>query len=299
MIGIALIGAGGCADRHARAIAERSADCRLVGRFDPDGGAGSLERLLREADAAVVASPTELRFHHTALALEHGLDILAEQPVAATVENARMLERMASLRPLRPVLMASSPARFDPVVRELKRALEGHEPIAIEMRRLVPFAEAAGGGTDAVANLMLPDIDLLVALAGSPLVRLHASGHEGGFTVATLVFESGLVGTLTAGLGGGDAQARITATTRFAAIEADTLASTVEIARNSVSQCAQVPRVDPLAAQFETFLRAVRERTTPLVGLRTAAANLEVADSVRECIAIQAAATGTGGVPTR
>jgi hypothetical protein len=61
---------------------------------------GEPEMLVECVDAVVVGagSDSDDRFHHVALALEAGRDLLVEQPVP----NARMLERIAALRPARP-----------------------------------------------------------------------------------------------------------------------------------------------------------------------------------------------------
>jgi predicted dehydrogenase len=274
VIRIGVIGVGEPAQAHAAA-------------FEATGGAAvSLggEELLPAVDAVVVASEPSLRFHHTALALEHGLDVLIEQPVAPTVENARMLERIASLRPSVPVVQVSQPDHFNPALHRLTELLAGTEPVAIDFRRR--------GGS------MLQDVHTLVALARSPLVRLQASGGDS-HAVATLVFESGLIGTLSSGSAGPAPACEVVATTADAVIAVDALAGTVEVIRENVCERSTVAVGDPFAAQAESFLAAVRERGRPAVGLRTASACQEVLVAVRECLAVQTAATGTGGVTTR
>jgi predicted dehydrogenase len=261
---------------HAEAFASAGCDVVLV---------SDSEEILQDVDVVAVASPAELRFHHTALALEHGLDVLVEQPVAPTVENARMLERMAGLRPVRPVVQVSQPDRFNPAAHELQRLIADRKPVAIAFRRI-------GCGE------MLHDVHTLVALARSPLVRLHASGGTR-YAVATLVFESGLIGTLAAGQAGPGPVHEIVATTEDAVIAVDAVAGSVEVSRGDVRERRQIDLGDPYLAQAESFLEAVRTRGAPAVTLRTATACLEVADSVRECLAVQAAATGTGDALVR
>jgi predicted dehydrogenase len=141
-------------------------------------------------------------------------------------------------------------------------------------------------------------VHTLVSLARSPLVRLHASG-TGAYAVATLVFESGLVGTLAAGSAGPAESQQVLATAPDTTIAVDALTGAIEVARDGVVERTQVDVGNPLAAQAASFLTAVRERGRPELGLRTATSCLEVAESVRECLALQAAATGTGGVPAR
>lgn len=267
-----MIGAGDRAEAHAAAF--RAAAGVEVSLGGEELLAGDL------LHAAVIASDAEQRFHHTALALENGLDVLVEQPVAPTVENARMLERIASLRPARPVVQASAVDHFNPALRRLA----GERLVAIDFRR-------RGGG----AAGLLSDVHTLVSLARSPLVRLHASGGAT-YSVATLTFESGLVGTLSVGEAGPGPGHTVVATTAGSLIAVDASAGTIEVTRDGVCERTQVPVGDPLAAQAESFLRAVRERGRPDVGLRNATAYLEVAERIRECLALQAAATPAPGI---
>jgi predicted dehydrogenase len=287
VIRVAVIGAGEPARQHARAFEALPHACSLTGVYDP----GAADEALGNADAIVVASDPDLHFHHAALGLEHGLDVLVEQPVATTVDNARMLERIASLRPSMPVLQPSNVDHFNPALRTLGDLLAAAEPVAIDVRRLVADADAATSG-------LLLDVHTLVALASAPLVRLQAAGGRD-YTTATLVFENGLIGTLATGVAGLGPAHRVVATTSEATISVDSSAGTVEHARGDVCERTQVPVGDTYAAQAASFLQAVRERARPAVGLRNAIACLEVAESVRECLAVQAAATGTGGVPAR
>jgi UDP-N-acetylglucosamine 3-dehydrogenase len=286
VIRIGVIGSGEAARRHASAFEALAAACTVV----RGGDAEELLDAVDGVDAVVVASAPELRFHHTALALESGLDVLVEQPVAETVSNARMLERIASLRPARPVVQVSQPDHFNPLLPELRR----HAPVAIEMRRVVP------GCADVVREAMVHDVHLLAGLAGSPLVRLQATGRGGpGHCVATLAFESGLIGTLTASAAGPEAASTIAVTSADARVEADLARGTLEVARAGVRESTQVPVGDPLVAQGASFLAAIRERGAPAVNLRGATSCLEVVDAVGDCVAMQAAATGGGSVVTR
>jgi predicted dehydrogenase len=318
---------------HARVYAALTGACSLAGVYDPDAGRAAtvasrwdakaydtLEDMLREVDVVSVASPSSMHFHHTALALEHGLDVLVEKPLALTVENAQMLERMASLRPSCPVVQVGHIEHFNPAIVELRKLLAEHEPIAIDMQRLGPF-DGRIGDTDVVQDLMLHDIHVLITVAGSPLVRVQASGRRvrsedhTDYAVATFVFESGLIATLSASRVTEEKIRRLTVTASDAHITLDSMNRSLELSRwtslrgagggesagyrqESVVERIFVPIEEPLVAQIQSFLRCVRERSAPEVPLRTGTACLQVVDAVRECIAAQAAATGAVGVLT-
>src|SRR3954466_12179845 len=152
---------------HARVYAALTGACTLAGVYDPDTDRaatvasrwdarsyGSLEEMLGDVDVVSVASPSSMHFHHTALALEHGLDVLVEKPLALTVENAQMLERMASLRPTKPVVQVGHIEHFNPAIVELRNIRGESPPIAIDMQRLGPF-DGRISDIDVVQDLML------------------------------------------------------------------------------------------------------------------------------------------------
>jgi predicted dehydrogenase len=234
-------------DPHPHVEAFISLGCEIV--------LGAVEEMLPKVDAVVVASPADERFHHTALALEHGLDVLIEQPVAPTTENAWMLERIATLRPAEPVVQVSQPYAFDPALARLAQ----NDSVAIDLRRRGHAA-------------LEPDVHTLLSLARSPLARLQASGGPE-LTVATLVFESGLIATLSTGAFGSHG-------------------CTVRVEGAETSVAAEL--TPAFAAQAESFLAAIRERSRPRVTLRDAIACMDVASGIRECLAVQAAASGSG-----
>jgi predicted dehydrogenase len=237
-------------DPHPHVEAFVSLGCEIV--------LGPVEEMLRKVDALVVASAPDERFHHAALALEHELDVLIEQPVAPTTENAWMLERIATLRPSQPVVQVSQPYAFDPALVQLAEM----QLVALELRRRgeVPLE---------------CDLHTVLALAQSPLVRLQATGHSA-HTVATLAFESGLIATLSTATFGPDV-----GTVRAESADASI---TAELAPAFV-------------AQAKSFAAAIGDRSRPRVTLRDAIACMDAAAGIRECLAVQAAAAATTAPP--
>jgi len=111
-LGVALIGAGWIARRHAQALARISgARLQAVASRTPEGarrlaaefGAPrwapfpDLGELLRGegVEAAIVASPNALHAEHARLALDAGLDVLIEKPLCLRLEEADALLREA------------------------------------------------------------------------------------------------------------------------------------------------------------------------------------------------------------
>ena len=310
---------------HARAYAALTGACALAGVYDPDAGRAaavaerwdaraydSIDALLADVDVVSIASPSSLHFEHAARALEAGVDVLVEKPLAMTVDQAHLLERIADLRPRRPVAQVGLIEHFNPAVSELRKLLDGEDLVAVDMQRLGPF-DGRIADTDVVQDLMLHDVHVLLTLARSPLVSVQARGRRvrsrdhADYAVATLVFESGLIASLSASRVTEEKIRRMTVTTSDAHVTVDSLQRTLEISRwtslradaqqasaayrqESVIERVYVPMEEPLVAQIHSFLRCVRDRGRPEVPLSMGTACLEVIDEVREQI-------GAGATP--
>jgi predicted dehydrogenase len=86
---------------------------------------------------------------------------LVEKPIATTVDDAQRL--IDAARAHDQVLMVGHVERFNPAVVELESLMD--EPVAIEISRIGPFSPRVLA--DVVLDLVIHDIDLARALAGS------------------------------------------------------------------------------------------------------------------------------------
>src|SRR5947209_5478877 len=97
---IALLGAGRMGEYHARALS-RLRDVRVVGIVDSDGTRASalakklhcrsfptLDPLLDQIQAAIIATPTPTHFLLAEQCLKAGIHCLVEKPLASTPEEA-------------------------------------------------------------------------------------------------------------------------------------------------------------------------------------------------------------------
>lgn len=207
---VAVVGVGHLGQHHAR-ILSTFPDVDLIGVVDanPDQAAKvaktcrtlpftSHDPLIPQADAVSIASPT-VHHHDTAAAfLRAGVPVLVEKPVCQTVAQADDLIRLAA--DAKVCLQVGHIERFNPAFEELVK-----RPITakfIEAERHGPYT---GRSVDigCVLDLMIHDLDLLIALVRSPVREVHAVGAAvfGGYedmVNARLVFESGCVAHLTA-----------------------------------------------------------------------------------------------------
>lgn len=186
--GVELVGVADVNADQAQAVAAR---CRT--RAYPD-----YWPLLNLVDAAVLAVPTT---GHSAIAAEflrRGIHLLVEKPLTETAEEADRLTTGA--REHGAVLQVGHIERFNPAFEEL----QAHrlQPKFIECERLGPFT---GRSTDigVVLDLMIHDLDLILAMVPAPLrsaeaVGVRVFGQHEDVVNARLAFANGCVANVTA-----------------------------------------------------------------------------------------------------
>lgn len=207
---VAVIGAGHLGRIHAR-IAAGLDEIELVAVADPvaacrDAAAAESKtksvadyrELIGEIDAAIVATPTHT--HHTVgiELLSSGIPLLIEKPLANHTAAADDLVNLARKQGL--VLQVGHVERFNPALAWA--ASEVHDPKYIEATRTSGYSFRS---TDigVVLDVMIHDLDIVLALAGSTVTNVEAlgisvlGGHED-MATARLTFASGLVAQLTA-----------------------------------------------------------------------------------------------------
>jgi len=161
------------------------------------------EMLDRERlDAAVVAVPTGFHCQVGLAALDHGLHVLVEKPIASNLEEGRRL--VAAARRANKLLAVGHIERFNPAVRELQRRLEAGEIgriFQLQARRQGPFP-ARIRDVGVVVDLATHDLDVMHHLAASDVQRLYAeterrihTDHEDMLN-ALMRFDSGVLGVL-------------------------------------------------------------------------------------------------------
>ena len=312
---VGVIGIGNMGWHHARVLSLlRDAD--LVGVADPDGARGALateqfgcrwfpgfEAMLAEVEAVCIAVPTLLH-HRVGLAcLEAGKHVLIEKPIAASQEEAADLIRAAD-RAGR-LLQVGHIERFNPAFRELVKVVAGEEVVVLEARRHSPNPDRAND-VSVVFDLMIHDIDLVLELAASPVVRLAAAGGRSAdgpidYVNATLGFANGVVASLTSSKMAHRKIRSLSAHCRSALVETDFLNRTLHIhrrAHESVSadhgelvyrsdglvEEVSTTSIEPLYAELEHFLRCVRGQESPAVGGLEASRALQLADLIEQCV---------------
>jgi predicted dehydrogenase len=211
---IGVVGVGHMGQRHAEktlALRESGADVTLAGVADADlerarGVASALgvraardaAALFREADAVVVAVPTVHHYEVVRAALEAGLDVLVEKPLAATLEQGQALLELAEQDGR--VLQVGHLEWFNAATRMIHSWIRS--PRFIEVHRMGPFP-ARGTDVDVVRDLMIHDIDILQQILGEEPESIEAIGtpvitDKIDIANARVRFPSGCIADLTA-----------------------------------------------------------------------------------------------------
>ncbi|MDD5273206.1 MAG: Gfo/Idh/MocA family oxidoreductase, partial [Methylovulum sp.] len=206
----AVIGTGYLGKFHAEKYASLP-DCQLLAVVDvnPEAahavaakhGAQALtdyrQLLDGSVDAVSIVVPTTL--HHSVAKdfLAAGVHVLVEKPITVTVAEADDL--IATAHAHNVVLQVGHLERFNPAVLGLDK---DEQPLFIESHRLSPFNPRAND-VSVVLDLMIHDIDIILALVNSEVERIDASGtavltQGTDIANARLLFKNGCVANVTA-----------------------------------------------------------------------------------------------------
>lgn len=301
----AVVGVGYLGAFHAEKYAAHP-DAELVAVVDVDAararavaervGAEALtdaRRLAGRIDCASVAVPTPAHHAVARALLEAGIDVLVEKPLTTTVAQGQDLLECAA-RSGR-VLQVGHLERFNPAIQAI--AGEIRNPRFVESQRLAPFGER-GTDVDVILDLMIHDLDLLLATVGSPVRSIDAVGipvltSAVDIANARLRFANGCVANVTASRVSVKRERKLRIFQNDAYFSVDFDERRVRIVRREPRpdgppalnfEERSVERGDALAAEVSAFLGAVRRRETPPVSGWDGLKALEVAEVIRESV---------------
>jgi predicted dehydrogenase len=207
---VAVAGAGAFGKNHLRVI-HQSEHAELAGVYDldPQHAArvaephgcrvfASLDELAQNADAAVVATPTVTHAEVGCRLIEAGLDVMVEKPIAHTPEAGRALVEAAARRGR--ILQVGHLERFNPAVVALAAVIG--KPLFFEIHRLSEFSPRCLD-VDVVLDLMIHDVDIILALTGERPEEIRAAGirilsEKVDIANVRIQFPSGCIANLTA-----------------------------------------------------------------------------------------------------
>jgi predicted dehydrogenase len=332
---VAVIGTGSLGKEHARIYAGMAAagEAEFAGVLDASREAASavaerhrvpafanLEEAARAADAFSIVTPTSTHFTIARELLAQGKHVLVEKPMTDNAADASALVELARERHC--ILQVGHIERFNPVFRQLQEVAP--EPRFIEAHRLSPYP-ARSTDIGVVLDLMIHDLDIVLAFVNSPVVSLDAVGipvlsRSEDIANARLRFANGCVANLTASrvstermrkirvFSGGaqpayvslDYRAQTGYILRLASGDAkeSSLLKKLLLGRDSsivveyagrkiVREPVPITREEPLKLELDHFVRCIREQATPLVTGEAAKRALDLAFAITRQIADQ------------
>jgi predicted dehydrogenase len=300
---VAVIGVGHLGQHHARLLAAME-DVELVGVVDTK--AGRAEEIAAKygtrafataadvrslVDAVTVAVPTESHVDVALPFVEQGSAVLVEKPLASSLADADRLIDAARRRGS--VLAAGHTERFNPAVAAVLPVLSN--PRFIEVHRLGVFPERSLD-IDVVFDLMIHDLDLLLASVRTEVVSVEAVGVHvlslrTDIANARLRFASGCIANLTASRISRERVRKARFFQQDAYISVDFASQEVEVYRTVFEADGrpsiqggklEVAKDEPLRLELADFVDAARNRRAPRVPAQAGRDALALATRIAE-----------------
>ncbi len=260
----------------------------------------TIEEILKQGvDLVSVVTPTSTHADVAIPFLEAGVNVLVEKPISATVEDGQKIVEVAQKNGC--ILQVGHVERFNGAVRALFNLIDNSR--FIECHRLSPFP---GRGTDVsvVHDLMIHDLDIILALTRSPVISMDAVGvsvfsDSEDIANVRLRFQSGCVANLTASRVSMDRMRKIRIFSAREYVSTDYSSQSLLVYRKKEEDIPpnrnpmefieitpiQVSNEEPLMAEIKAFVSAVRNGTSPEVsgedGLRALELSCQIVEQIR------------------
>ncbi len=307
---VAVCGVGSLGQHHAR-IAAASEQADLVAVVDPSETRGreiaekfqtrwvpALGEVLDQVEAVQVPAPTGAHHDLGLQVLPGGRHLLMEKPLPATLAEGEALVRAYAARKAElPGLVAGVGhlERFNPAVMAL-RAM-GFKPRFAEATRVSPFPMRSLE-VDVIMDVMIHDLDLLLALVGRPVTAVEAVGVPvltpyADVVNARLRFEGGAFATVTASRVARKKERTLRAFGANTYASLDFAAQKLEVLRlvpgpegpQILPEERPIETAEPLMLELEAFYAACRGEGDQVVPLAEALEAMRVADEVQKAVA--------------
>ncbi len=313
----AVIGVGHLGQAHARVHASLE-QAELVAVCDTNENQGrtvaeryatryvrDYRELLDKVEAVSVATPTVNHHEITCAFLEAGVHVLVEKPIARSLDEADEMIRAAESKSL--VLQVGHIERFNPAFVAMAGRLE--RPRFFEAHRMGVFSPRSLD-IDVVMDLMVHELDIIASLVKSEVVKLDAVGipiltQKIDLANARLEFADGCVANITASRVSSERlrKLRVFQPNEYYSLDyAEQQVAILKLtppktdgALSGISaEALQIEKREPLLAEIESFVAAVRSRTAPAVSGADGRRALALAIEVLEKIKAHSQRAGTG-----
>ncbi len=303
----AVIGAGHFGRYHAQKYAALE-DCELVGVVDVDRAAaeklaqetagqgfGELTDVIDKVDAVSIAVPTRAHFEVAAACLEHGLHVLLEKPITGDVDSAEKLIALADAQAVK--FQIGHLERFSPAFELISERV--HDPLYIEAHRVAIY-QPRGTDVNVVLDIMIHDIDMILALVAAPVVSVDAVGapvvsEQEDIVNTRIRFANGAAANVTASRVSLKTKRKIRIFQPDQYLQADLVERRLVCRRrgegelfpgipNITEEELEIPDGDSLMREVRSFVEAIREdRPVAVTGVDGLNA-VQVADMIQESL---------------
>jgi predicted dehydrogenase len=301
---VAVVGVGEFGRNHARVFHE--IECaELVGVYDTNSertgkvaaefqteALPGLEELRGYADAVSVAVPTAEHARVSCRLMAMGLDVLVEKPMATNLAEADAL--LDAAKRFERILQVGHLERFNPAVLAVEPIL--NHPLFFEVHRLGVFTPRSLD-VDVIFDVMIHDLDILQALVNEPVMEVKAVGipvltDKVDIAHARLEFSGGAVANVTASRVSTERVRKMRFFQQHEYISLDyTRRDAVRVAVRKPGPQPEfafeklpAQPIEPLRAELEAFVEAVRTRHEPRTSGTAGRAALELAERVMASI---------------
>jgi predicted dehydrogenase len=300
---VAVVGVGDFGRQHTRVYSALE-QAQLIGVFDTDRQRAEavsqefgipviddLESVAKHAQAVSLAVPTVEHAWVGCWLLDRGVDVLVEKPIASSIAEADQLAEAA--RRGGRILQVGHVERFNPAVVAAAKIING--PLFFEVHRLGVFTPRSLD-VDVVYDVMIHDLDILLALAG-PVEEVKAVGipvvtDKVDIAHARLEFSAGAVANVTASRVSTERVRKLRFFQHREYISLDYARR--DGLRIRVAEPGPQPRFEfeklpveteePLKAELQSFVEAAQTRSAPVVDALAGRNALELANRVMASI---------------
>ncbi|MDE0051690.1 MAG: Gfo/Idh/MocA family oxidoreductase [Rhodospirillales bacterium] len=284
----------------ARLVAVADSDspraAEVAARLDTDA-LPDHRALIGRIDAASVAVPAAAHYEVVKDFLDAGIHVLVEKPFTERAATARELAALAETRGL--VLQVGLIERFSEAFRTVAPRIT--RPVYVEAARISPFSPR-GTDVSVVLDMMIHDIDIILALVDAPVADIDAVGApvfsaSEDIANARLKFANGCVANVTASRVSPKTERTLRIFQPDVYLKVDHGERSVRVARRKEGAEAltgpddvalehlRFEKGDPLQREIESFAHAVQTRGVPAVTGADGVRSLEVAHRITASIA--------------
>jgi UDP-N-acetylglucosamine 3-dehydrogenase len=280
---VGVIGIGSMGINHARVYSQLK-DVDLVGIADIDKekveeaakqyGAKAFNNykdlLDQELDGVSIVVPTTLHKEVALEAIERGINILVEKPIADSVENAEIMIKAAREKGVK--LMVGHIERFNPAIIALKNEINKErfgKIVSISSTRVGPFEQRIRD-VGIILDLGVHDIDIMSYLYSENVREVFATAgsvvHQfEDYASILLKFQNGNAGVIKTNWLTPHKMRSLSVTGTKGIAYVDNIKSSLEVYNGAPKVDIDVEKIEPLRNELQHFVDCLANGTEPSV----------------------------------